>query len=169
MDSLAGQESVLASEGRAVHKEIAKRLDQKTLRKFASSIEAAGTEFAKAETALLEHTASESEPTEDAALMHLVDARRELANLIHQHPESFKASALNELQDRPTFTATQADPELAKLLKELAQEKHQTDQASQEIADLLDQQKTLQDLICYFGLLRTPNVRITIPILTQSP
>ncbi len=145
MDSLAGQESVLASEGRAVHKEIAKRLDQKTLRKFASSIEAAGTEFAKAETALLEHTASESEPTEDAALMHLVDARRELANLIHQHPESFKASALNELQDRPTLTATQADPELAKLLKELAQEKHQTDQASQEIADLLDQQKTLQD------------------------
>jgi hypothetical protein len=143
MDALAEREDALSSAGRAVQKQLSERLDRATLGNFASSIEAASTEFANAETALLERAQTTAEQTEESALMHLVDARRELANLIKNHPESFEDSTLNELEDRPTLSATQADPELAKLLKKLAEETQQVNEASRGITDLLARQEKL--------------------------
>jgi len=143
MDSLAEREIGLASAGRSVQEKLSRRLDRKTLRKFASSIEAASTEFTNAETALLERAQTEAEQTEESALMHLVDARRELANLIEQYPESFAGSALSELEDQVTLSATEADPELARLLKQLAQESQQINEASRGLNELLDQQEKL--------------------------
>ncbi len=143
MDTLADLESALSSEGRSVQKQLSERLDRETLREFASSIEAASTEFTNAETALLERAQTKAGQTEEVALMHLVDARRELANLIEQHPESFAGSTLNELEDQVTLSATEADPELAKLLKKLAEETQQVNEASRGLDELLDQQETL--------------------------
>lgn len=159
MDSLAERESGLSSAGRSVQKQLSGRLDRETLRKFASSIEAASTEFTNAETALLERAQADAEQTEESALMHLVDARRELANLIEQHPESFAGSTLNELKDQVTLSATEADPELAKLLKKLAEETHQVNEASRGLNELLDRQETLAQEADNIGKELNPELR----------
>ncbi len=99
MDGLAEWEKTLASASRAVQEQLSTQLDQETLGKFTSSIEAASTDFSEAETALNERAQAEAEQTEESALMNLVDARHELANLIKNNPESFEDSALNDLED----------------------------------------------------------------------
>ena len=147
MDSMAERQQALASEGRALQKKLTQLLDPKVLQDFNSSIEAADVDFATAETALRERTQATAEQKEDSALMHLAAARRELSELINQHPAAFESSALDELKDRPAITATEADPEIAKLLEKILQEKNQADQVSQAIADLLDQQTELQNSV----------------------
>ena len=145
MDSLAERESALSAAGRSVQQDLSGRLDQETLRKFASSLEAASTAFTNSETELLARDPGKAEQSEETALMHLVAARRELAKLIEQNPGSFADSALEELEDQPTLSATEADPELAKLVQRLAEESQQVNDASREMSDLLELQEKLAD------------------------
>lgn len=144
MDSLAERENALASASRSVQEQLSGRLNKETLGKFSSSIEAASVDFRNAETALQERTQTNAEQTEESALMHLVDARRELAELIKQHPAAFADSALADLENQPTISATEADPEVAKLIQKLAEEHQQFNDASRGITDLLAQQEQVQ-------------------------
>ena len=79
--------------------------------------------------------------------MKLADARRQLADLIRDHPEAFEPSTLAAIENERARGATPADPEFAKLLDKLKRESRKTATAAVRMEELAADQRQLADEI----------------------
>ncbi len=145
MEALAEQENRIASSTESLQVALQNRLPSHVPEPFVSSIESAREALQEAESALGEHNSSAARDPEQSALMRLADARRQLANLVREHPEAFEPSTLTAIDEERARGATPADPELAKLLEKLGREARETATAAGQLEALVAEQQQLAE------------------------
>jgi hypothetical protein len=145
LEALAEQEDRIATSAETFHREVPNRLPRNVTQPLASSIQAAREALAAAENALREHNPIDADDPEQTALSRLADARRQLADLVRDHPEAFQPSTLAAIDQQRDRGMTAADPEFAKLLESLELQTRETAAAATELEQLAADQQQLAD------------------------